>query len=174
MMSRLTHWRLQFSVIKDLNKQFAQNEKSNSKNYVAWLLIAISIGMFLICSENIIPKNLLAKSIWSCELNLPLIEFRFHIWETEMCVCCELQKENTYMNTCKRTVCIQGVPSISIHFCCPVARPVSTRAHRSASLIKRTLQELPMRGWVTRSDNFGARYERFSKKCIFWVILERI
>ena len=103
MMSRLTHWRLQFSVIKDLNKQFAQNEKSNSKNYVAWLLIAISIGMFLICSENIIPKNLLAKSIWSCELNLPLIEFRFHIWETEMCVCCELQKENTYMITCKRT-----------------------------------------------------------------------
>ena len=69
---------------------------------------------------------------------------------------------------------LQGVPSISRHFCRPVARPVSTQSRRSASQIKRTLQDFRTRGWVTRSDNFGARYERFSKKCTFWVILERI
>ena len=69
---------------------------------------------------------------------------------------------------------IQGVPSISRHFCRPVARPVSTQSRRSASQIKRTIQDFRTRGWKTRSDNFGARYERFSKKCIFCIILERI
>ena len=62
---------------------------------------------------------------------------------------------------------IQGVPSISRHFCRPVARPVSTRAGRPASQIKRTLQDFRTRGWVTRSDNFGARYKQFSKKVHF-------
>ena len=55
------------------------------------------------------------------------------------------------------TYSIQGGPPKSIHFCWATARPVSTRARSSVSQIKRTLQEFRTRGWVTRSDNFGAR-----------------
>ena len=67
--------------------------------------------------------------------------------------------QKTMMENCHtvKEANIQGGPPKSIHFCWATALPVSTLARRSVSQIKRTLQDFQTRGWVTRSDNFGAR-----------------
>ena len=73
-----------------------------------------------------------------------------------------------YLNQCIYYT-IQGSTPKSIHFCWATARPVSTRARSSVSQIKRTLQEFRTRGWVTRSDNFGAR-QSLLKNTIFRIL----